>query len=87
MLILGICECVGFASCSDKLDLMTMQLLIYSLFRILVNLCCISVYLASNLVIDLIHLDTALDILYVLFYCFKYVCFFPFLKITLLNIE
>ena len=65
--LLGICRYTEFTSHNDRLDLMTIGALISSLSRIIVNfnICSIiSIYLASNLVFDLIHLHTALDILY-----------------------
>ena len=55
----------GFVSYSVRLDLMINMALISSLSRIIVNFSIYnitSVYLASNLVIDLIYLHTALDI-------------------------
>ena len=57
----------GFASHNNRLDLMTNVALISSLSRIIVNfnICSIiSIYLASNLVFDVIHLHTAIDIVY-----------------------
>ena len=62
-----ICGYTEFALHDNRLDLMTNMALISSLFRITVNFSIysiISVYIASNLVFDLIHIHTALDILY-----------------------
>lgn len=72
------------ASHSDRLDLMTDETLItFSSIQNKINfsICkVISVYLASNLVLDFIHLCIALDVLYVSYNCLKYACFFPFFK-------
>ena len=69
MLRLGICGYAAFVSCNDRLDLMANAGLISSLSRI-IDIC-------SNL-IDLVHLHTALEVLYTSYICFKYVCFLLF---------
>ena len=65
--LLGICGYTKFTSHSNRLDLMTNGTFISNLSRIRINFSnffIISIYLASNLVFDLIQLHTDLDILY-----------------------